>query len=90
MKKIKRSTKFKKDLKRYKHDKVKLNKLSEVIHILEKGDEIPSSYKPHCLKGDYNGYLECHIEGDFLLIWLDKKNDVVCLERLGSHSELFD
>ncbi|MEG1523266.1 MAG: type II toxin-antitoxin system YafQ family toxin, partial [Bacteroidales bacterium] len=32
---------------------------------------------------------ECHIEGDFLLIWLDEKNDFIDILRLGSHSELF-
>lgn len=33
--------------------------------------------------------MECHIQGDYLLIWLDEKNDVIELVRLGSHSELF-
>ena len=33
--------------------------------------------------------MECHIEGDFLLIWVDGQNDIIELIRLGSHSELF-
>lgn len=32
-------------------------------------------------------HMECHIEDDFLLIWID--DDIVELVRLGSHSELF-
>jgi mRNA interferase YafQ len=33
--------------------------------------------------------MECHIEGDFLLIWLDEYSDIIEILRLGSHSELF-
>lgn len=50
---------------------------------------IPPKYKPHILLGDYKGCMECHIEGDFLLIWVDEQNDIIELVRLGSHSELF-
>ena len=32
--------------------------------------------------------MECHIESDFLLIWIDEQNGIVELVRLGSHSEL--
>ena len=44
---------------------------------------------PHPLSGKYKGCLECHINGDFLLIWYDKNSDIIELVRLGSHSELF-
>ena len=33
--------------------------------------------------------MECHIESDFLLIWIDEAARTVSLVRLGSHSELF-
>ena len=33
--------------------------------------------------------MECHIQNDFLLIWIDKDARTVKLVRLGSHSELF-
>ncbi|MDE6265280.1 MAG: type II toxin-antitoxin system YafQ family toxin [Paramuribaculum sp.] len=38
---------------------------------------------------DYAGCMECHIQGDFLLIWIDEETDDIDLVRLGSHSELF-
>ena len=41
------------------------------------------------LTGNYAGHMECHIEGDFLLIWFDPDTDEINLVRLGSHSELF-
>ena len=28
---------------------------------------IPEEYRPHMLTGNYAGFMECHIEGDFLL-----------------------
>ena len=49
--------------------------------------DVPKEFKPHMLSGDYAGHMECHVENDFLLIWID--NEVVKLVRLGSHSELF-
>ena len=33
--------------------------------------------------------MECHIENDTLLIWLDKTENLIKLVRLGTHSELF-
>lgn len=50
---------------------------------------IPAKNRPHMLTGNYAGYMECHIEGDFLLIWFDPETDQIDLIRLGSHSELF-
>ena len=47
-------------------------------------------YKKHRLLVQYNDCLECHIDGDFLLIWIDEENDLIELIRLGSNSELFD
>lgn len=41
------------------------------------------------LKGDYKGCMECHVEGDFLLIWIDENENQIGVLRLGSHSELF-
>jgi mRNA interferase YafQ len=38
----------------------------------------------------YKNHMECHIEGDLLLIWYDEKNDIIRLVRFGTHSELFD
>jgi mRNA interferase YafQ len=58
--------------------------------MLENGVEIPQSYKPHPLTGNYKGCMECHIEGDFLLIWIDEEKDIIELVRLGTHSELFE
>ena len=89
MKKLQPTTQYKKDLKRYRNNPKKLADLKEVLKMLQNEQPIPTDYLPHPLSGQYKGCLECHINGDFLLIWYDKNRDVIELVRLGSHSELF-
>lgn len=73
----------------YRNQPKKLVALGEIIDMLANGQTIPDEYLPHMLHGEYKGCMECHIQGDFLLIWFDEVNDIVELVRLGSHSELF-
>jgi len=80
---------FKKDLKRFKNDKEKIDKIYKIIKILEKEGSVPKMFLPHKLKGKYKGCTECHIENDLLLIWIDLKKNVIEVLRLGSHAELF-
>lgn len=89
MKKLQPTTQFKKDYKRYKNNPKKVDVLKEVLEMLVNEQQIPAEYYPHTLQGDYKGCMECHIQGDFLLIWLDEDSDIIELVRLGSHSELF-
>ena len=89
MKTLKPSTQYKKDLKRIRNNPKKAAELLKVLQLLEQELEIPETYKPHLLTGDYSGCMECHIQGDFLLIWIDQQTNEIDLVRLGSHSELF-
>ncbi len=89
MKTLKPSSKYKKDYKRIRNNPKKVRALYEILKMLENEIPIPPEYNPHMLIGDYKGYMECHIEGDFLLIWFDPSTDQIDLVRLGSHSELF-
>ncbi len=89
MKDIKAGKSFKKDLKRFANQPKKLHKLFDLLYILRNEKEIPPTYHAHMLTGDYAGHMECHIEGDFLLIWIDETSNVIKLIRIGSHSELF-
>jgi mRNA interferase YafQ len=44
------------------------------------------------LKGEWAEYRECHIGGDFLLIYRlvdDSQNGVVVFVRAGTHADLF-
>ena len=47
----------------------------------------------HALQGDWADHRECHIGGDFLLIYrLDGKdaNEQIIFVRAGTHAELFE
>ena len=86
------STKFRKDIKRYINQPKRLERIRDVIRILECGDEIPKSLRPHKLVSNYSDCLELHIESDLLLIWREQSEEgeiMVHLLRLGSHSDLF-
>lgn len=89
MKKLKPSTQYKKDYKRIQNNPKKKAKLFEILRKLAREEIIPQENRPHMLTGNYAGFMECHIEGDFLLIWFDPDTDQIDLVRLGSHSELF-
>ena len=89
MKKLQPTTQYRKDLKKYKNQPQKLDALKTVLEMLKKEQPIPAEYKPHMLVGQYRGCMECHIQGDFLLIWVDETKNVIELVRLGTHSELF-
>jgi len=86
--KLKWTKAFSKDVKRAKRRNQNLVSLQKVIEMLQSDNTLPQAYKLHPLKGKYSGYMECHIEPDWLLIWkADGKN--VYLTRTGRHSDLF-
>lgn len=89
MKKLKPSTKYKKDYKRFRNNPKKVQKLFKVLSMLQNEIPIPKEYNPHMLTGNYARHMECHIDRDFLLIWFDPDTDEIDLVRLGSHSDLF-
>lgn len=89
MKQLKPSTQFLKDYKKIANNPQKIAAFKRIANYLISDTPIPPVYRPHSLKGKYKGYMECHIESDFLLIWIDEQKGIVELVRLGSHSELF-
>lgn len=82
------STKFKRDIKKYKNQQKERELITTVISDLEKTGKVDKGFLPHRLKGEYKDCMECHIMPDLLLIW-KKESKVIKLIRLGSHSELF-
>nr|WP_265101273.1 type II toxin-antitoxin system YafQ family toxin [Magnetococcus marinus] len=50
---------------------------------------MPADFVPHRLTGNWDGCWECHIESDWLLIWVDEQEETIILTRLGTHSDLF-
>ncbi len=64
--------------------------LERVIDILLRGETLPAHYLDHALKGNYQGFRECHIKPDWLLIYaIDGKSLILTASRTGSHADLF-
>ena len=80
---------FMRDLKRITKRGYDLRKLAKVLSLLQENTPLPMPNRPHPLKGRWKGFLECHIEPDWLLIY---QVDVVhvTLIRTGTHADLFD
>ena len=89
MRKLRYTTAAKKDLKRYRNNPRKMAALYEALRYLLDDVPLPPDYLRHRLVGQYAGCWECHVGGDFLLVWVDDDADVIEIVRIGSHSELF-
>ena len=89
MKELIYTTQFKKDLKKIQNNPKRIAEVKKALKTLKESGILPKEYLPHKLEGIYKGCMECHIEGDLLLIWLDPKTNIIKLIRLGSHSEVF-
>ncbi|WP_333721265.1 type II toxin-antitoxin system YafQ family toxin, partial [Bifidobacterium adolescentis] len=51
---------------------------------------LSTKYRDHPLTGNWKGYREIHIEGDWLVIYRVEKQELqLVLTRTGSHDDLF-
>jgi mRNA interferase YafQ len=81
---------FEKDYKLCLKRGLKIDLINSVLLELEKNGELPPKLKPHKLRGNYINHFECHIQPDWLLIWiLDSDKKIIHLVRTGTHSDLF-
>jgi mRNA interferase YafQ len=80
---------FKKCLKKYRHKKIVLQELKNIVELLIKEKPIPIKYRDHELKGKYQGIRELHLKPDDLLLYIKVENERIILMALGSHSEIF-
>ena len=76
---IELTNKFKKQVKHCIKRGYDMQLLWDAMFQLEANGCLPSSYRPHKLKGNRVGQWECHIESDWLMVW--EQND----EKLGSY-----
>ena len=87
---VKKTSKFKKDYKLIKKRKKNLDLLKQIVFKLANQIPLDEKYRDHELTGKYKGFRECHIEPDWLLIYLVENDSLtLTLTRTGSHSDLF-
>lgn len=87
---VKYSKDFKKGLKKLKNDTQSVKLTKSIITKLANDEPLEPKHKDHKLTGQYEGFRECHIKPDLLLIYKKEERVLIltCL-AIGSHSELF-
>ena len=82
----------------FKTDAKKLTKSEKedtraVVLKLQNDEPLEAKYHDHDLQGNYDGYRECHIRPDLLLVYKktsDGKIQILYLARISSHTNIFD
>ena len=81
---------FRKDTERCRKRGYDMELFKTAIRILETDGQLPASYRPHKLSGNYGGSWECHIKGNWLLIWEQNDTELTLLfTGTGTHADLF-
>lgn len=87
---VKITSKFKKDYKLIKKRKLNVNLLKQVVFKIANEIPLEEKHEDHELTGKYKGFRECHIQPDWLLIYLiENQTLTLTLTRTGSHADLF-
>lgn len=90
---IVQTKKFARSLKRLLRSGMKTsvqNDIKNTINTIASGQKLDAGYRDHQLNGEFSDCRECHIQGDLLLVYQIKDEEVVLiLINIGSHSQLF-
>ena len=79
---------FKKDYQRIQRTGRDTARLFEAISLLQAGQSLPPDLRDHQLTGNLRDCRECHLGGDWLLLYY-RTAELLVLIRTGTHSELF-
>jgi mRNA interferase YafQ len=68
-----------------------MQRLKQAMMLLIANEQpLGAQWKDHPLKGPWGGYRECHIGGDFLLVYkLTDDDGSIIFTAAGTHSDLF-
>ncbi len=79
---------YKKDVLKAKLTDEQYAKKIKYLSMILNDKVLPSESLDHSLAGEYKNFREFHLGGDMLLIYTIKDN-ILYLQRLGMHSQLF-
>jgi mRNA interferase YafQ len=87
---LKTTTRYRKDYKLAIRRGLDIILLDEVVQTLLEEKPLDPKHRDHPLIGDYAGFRECHILGDWLLVYaVDKGRLILTASRTGTHSDIF-
>ena len=78
---------FKKDLKLMEKRRKNIDKLFEIMALLIWGEPLPEYCREHKLHGDLEGFWDCHIEGDWVLLYQLDEGEQITFAYTGTHSD---
>ena len=68
-----------------------MERLDRAVLLLASGEKLPPEFRDHPLWGDHRGYRDCHIHGDWVLIYkIDEGVLTLILSETGTHSDLLE
>ena len=85
---LKRHKYYRKDALKAKLTDEQYAKRLKYLSLIMGGASLPSEARDHELIGEYKGFREFHLGGDMLIIYKVVDN-VLYLQRMGTHSQLF-
>ena len=85
---LKRHKYYRKDALKAKLTDEQYAKRIKYLSCILEGEKLPSEARDHVLFGEYKGMREFHLGGDMLRVYTVAEN-VLYLQRMGTHSQLF-
>ncbi|MEI6748177.1 MAG: type II toxin-antitoxin system YafQ family toxin [Bacteroidota bacterium] len=81
---------FKKDFKLCKKRGMDVALLEKLFNHLQTTGTLPAKNKPHLLRGNKYGIVDCHVLPDWILLYrVNTKEKEIELIRTGTHADLF-
>ena len=85
---LKRHKHFRKDELKTKLTDEQYAKRIKYLSLILRDEPLPSEARDHDLLGEYKGFREFHLGGDILIVYTVRDN-ILYLQRIGTHSQLF-
>ena len=74
---LKTTTQFRKDYKLAKKRGYNLDLLNQVLNLLLNEEPLETKHHDHALTENYTGFRECHIQPDWLLIYMVNDTELI-------------
>ena len=89
MREFVRTAKFKRQFKALLKKHYNMEELQDILELLADDAYLPGRHRDHALSGDWQGFRECHIRPDWLLIYRRTQTEII-LVATGTHDDLFE
>lgn len=83
------TSQFKRDYKLAQRRHFDIEELKRIVRLIARREALPECNRDHALHSNWEGFRECHIAPDWLLVYqVVAETLVLSLARTGTHSDL--